>query len=234
MPTDLPLTDAPLFFLDYDGTLAPIVDDPKAAFPHPAVPDLLRHLSETHPVYIVTGRHLRDLDAFLPGLDLPAIGLHGAQEGTLHGEVQDRLTSDDREKLDAMRTAVPSMEGVWVEDKEHTFAVHYRGAADPEAAAEAVATWAEATPDTLEVISGKDVVELRPAHLHKGTAVQEIAARHPDHTPIYLGDDVTDEDAFEALPDTAITVKVGGGDTAARFRLPDVPAVVAYLQRYLD
>ena len=233
MPEPLPLTDQPLFFLDYDGTLAPIVDDPKAAYPHPAVPDMLQHLSATHPVYIVTGRHLRDLDAFLPELSLPAIGLHGAQEGNLHGAVQDRLTPDDREKLNAMREAVPSIAGVWVEDKEHTFAVHYRGAADPEAAAQAIAAWAEATPDTLNVISGKDVVELRPAHLHKGTAVQAVAAQHPSRTPLYLGDDVTDEDAFQALPAEAITVKVGGGETAARFRLPDVPAVVAYLQRYL-
>jgi len=83
------------------------------------------------------------------------------------------------------------------------------------------------------VISGKDVVELRPAHLHKGTAVQAVAAQHPSRTPLYLGDDVTDEDAFQALPAEAITVKVGEGETAARFRLPDVPAVVAYLQRYL-
>lgn len=234
MPAQLPLADQPLFFLDYDGTLAPIVDDPSAAYPHPAVPDLLQDLARLHPVYIVTGRHLRDLDAFLPDLSLPAIGLHGAQEGTLHGEVEDRLTPDDRKKLNGMRESVPSIAGVWVEDKEHTFAVHYRGAAHPEAAAQAIAAWAATAPDTLNVISGKDVVELRPAHLHKGTAVQEVAARRPNRTPVYLGDDVTDEDAFRALPDEAITVKVGEGETAAQFHLPDVPTVVAYLHRYID
>jgi len=232
MPNSLPLTSKPLFFLDYDGTLAPIVDDPKAAYPHPDVPELLKQLVADHPVYIVTGRHLRDLDDFLPTLSLPAIGLHGAQEGTLNGDVQDRLTSADREALTAMRQAAPDLEGVWVEDKEHTFAVHYRRANDQEAARQAITQWADDAPDRLAAIWGKHVVELRPRHLHKGTAVTDISGRHQDCTPLYIGDDVTDEDAFNALSSDAITVKVGDGETAARFRLPGVEAVVAYLKRY--
>ena len=63
--------------------------------------------------------------------------------------------------------------------------------------------------------------------------MRRIAAEHPDHTPVYLGDDVTDEDAFAALDAPAVTVKVGAGETRARYRLPDVDAVVAYLAGFL-
>ncbi len=232
-PNSLPLPAAPLFFLDYDGTLAPIVDNPKAGYPHPDVPELLQRLSAEHPVYIVTGRHLRDLYALLPKtLILSAIGLHGAQEGCLHGEVQERLTDIDRQALATMRATVPDLKGVWVEDKKHMFAVHYRKAPEPAAARQSIKAWADKSPEVLMALWGKDVVELRPTHLHKGTAVTAVYDKYPEHTPIYLGDDVTDEDAFNALPDDAVTVKVGGGATAARFRLPDIEAVVVYLKRF--
>jgi trehalose 6-phosphate phosphatase len=79
------------------------------------------------------------------------------------------------------------------------------------------------------------VVELRAKGVSKGVAAGRIAAQHPAHTPVYLGDDVTDEDAFRALNAAqpgAVTVKVGTGETDGRYRLPDVDAVVAYLQGF--
>jgi trehalose 6-phosphate phosphatase len=113
--------------------------------------------------------------------------------------------------------------------------VHYRQAADEAAARRALEAWAAAAPAALEPIWGKKVVELRARGTSKGTAVARLAARHPDRTPVYLGDDVTDEDAFRALHDAhpdAVTVKVGVGETAARYRLPDVAAAVAYLEGF--
>jgi trehalose 6-phosphate phosphatase len=88
-------------------------------------------------------------------------------------------------------------------------------------------------PEGLEPVWGKKVVELRPRGVSKGAAVARVAAAHPARTPVFLGDDVTDEDAFRALNERpgAVTVKVGPGETAARFRLPDVDAVVTYLRR---
>ncbi len=231
-----PVPPRPLLFLDYDGTLAPIVDDPAAAVPHPAVPDLVAELGQVHPVVIVTGRDLAALSRLLGGRTR-AVGLHGAEEGWSDGTVEARATSAYADALRQLREAVPEAEGVVVEDKGAAFAVHYRAAPDPDAARAALRAWAEAVPDGLVPIWGKRVVELRADGVSKGTAVARIAAAHPDRTPVYLGDDVTDEDAFaalQALRQLSVTVKVGPGETAAGHRLADVEAVVAYLRRFLD
>ena len=231
-----PVPARPLLFLDYDGTLAPIVDDPAAAVPHPAVPDLVAELGRAHPVVVVTGRDLAALSRLLGGRTR-AVGLHGAEEGWSDGTVETRATEAWAEALGRLREAVPEAEGVVVEDKGAAFAVHYRAAPDPDAARAALETWARAVPDGLVPIWGKRVVELRADGVSKGTAVARIAGAHPDRTPVYLGDDVTDEDAFaalQALRQPSVTVKVGDGETAAGHRLADVEAVVAYLRRFLE
>lgn len=227
-----PRVERPLFFLDYDGTLAPLVDDPLAAAPHPEAPALLERLAARYPVWIVTGRHLRDLDALL-GLPLRAVGLHGMQEGVIGEAPRSLLPQAAAEALARCRATAPQGDGLWLEDKETAFALHYRRAADPEAARRRLEAWAAGVPEGLVPIWGKHVVELRPEGFSKGVAVARLARAHPEHTPLYLGDDVTDEDAFRALGGAAVTVKVGEGETAARYRLPDVEAVVRYLRAYL-
>lgn len=230
-----PVVEDPLFFLDYDGTLAPIVDDPEAAVPHPRAPELLRLLEAEYPLWIVTGRDLQALSSFLDQ-PLRAIGLHGAQQGIIGESVEHLMSSDAAQALARLRDSVPSLDGVEVEEKDQAFAVHYRQAADQEAVRQRLRNWLDTAPDALEAIWGKDVVELRPQGLTKGTAVRRIAEEHPTRTPVYLGDDVTDEDAFEVLQgmdrDT-VTIKVGEEDTRAEYRLSDPDVVMNYLERYL-
>lgn len=233
-----PVPDAPLLFLDYDGTLAPIVDDPSAAVPHPDVPDLLDALDARYPVWIVTGRDVRALEAFLDR-SLPVIGLHGSQEGRLGGEVRRLMSDDALNAIRELRERVPDTDGVEVEEKDPSFAVHYRKAADD--AVDALEAWVDTMPDVLDAVWGKNVVEVRPKGLTKGSAVRRIAVKHPDRTPVYLGDDVTDEDAFKALHAlrdatgrAVVTVKVGPEDTAAEHRLDTPDDVVRYLQRFLS
>ena len=229
-----PVADAPLFFLDYDGTLAPIVDDPDAAVPHPEVPALLEVLDDRSPLWIVTGRDIEALSRFLDQ-PLNAIGLHGAQEGVVSGDVSHLMTEEAAAAIAALRRSVPNVEGLNVEDKDRAFAVHYREANEAEAH-ERLRAWIDTMPDLLDAIWGKKVVELRPDGLTKGTAVRRIADRFPDRTPVYLGDDVTDEDAFEALhalDRPAITIKVGEGETCAQHRLVGPDDVVAYLKQYV-
>lgn len=225
----------PLFLLDYDGTLAPIVDDPSAARPHPAVPDLLRRLSAVHPLRVVTGRALEDLARLLP-VAVDAVGLHGVQSGRLGGGVRLRMPASAREALRRLRDAVPAVEGLRLEAKGPAFALHYRGAADESEVEAALQAWLESAPPSLVAVWGKKVLELRPAGVDKGRVARDVTAAHADRTPIYIGDDTTDEDAFRALADDerAVTVKVGAGETAARYRLADVDAVVAYLERFLS
>jgi trehalose 6-phosphate phosphatase len=230
-----PVVDRPLFFLDYDGTLAPIVDDPAAATPHPDVPGLLRELEARFPVWIVTGRDLRALSSFLDQ-PLRAIGLHGAQEGVIGGEVHRLMPDAAAEALTRLRRSIPSVDGLRVEDKDEAFAVHYREVDDEREAQERLSAWLDAMPEMLDAIWGKKVVELRPEGLTKGTAVRRVAAEHPDRTPVYLGDDTTDEDAFEALQAldrAAVTVRIGDEETRADYRLAGPDEVVAHLQQYL-
>ena len=231
---DIPIPSSPILFLDYDGTLAPIVPDPTRAFPHPAAPGLLVELEQRHPLYIVTGRHLKALESFIDE-PYPAIGLHGMQEGTIHGDVTDLISDEARAALDRMRHSVPNLTGIVVEPKGPTFAVHYRDAVDEEAALEALEIWVEPLPSVLDVIRGKKVYEVRPRGVSKGTAVRSLMERHPGRVPVYIGDDTTDEDAFEALVDVpdAVTIRVGGGETAARYHLGGPDDVVEYLSRYL-
>ncbi len=230
-----PVVDDALFFLDYDGTLAPIVDDPDAAVPHPDVPELLRELEARYPVWIVTGRDLRALSRFL---DQPfnAIGLHGAQQGIVGGEVEQLMSNDAAQALEHLRESVPSVDGLEVEEKDQSFAVHYRDVEREGVAQERLESWLKTMPEILDAIWGKKVVELRPEGLTKGTAVRRIAGQHPEHTPVYLGDDTTDEDAFAALQDLdreAVTVRIGEADTQADYRLSGPNAVVEYLRRYV-
>ena len=230
-----PHPDRPLLFLDYDGTLAPIVDDPAQAHPHPAVPDLLAELAAVHPVVVITGRDLATLARLLP-VPVRAVGLHGVEAGTLGGDAHSTALDTHADALARLRDAVPTADGIAVEDKGAGFAVHYRAAPDEAAARGALRAWADGVPDGLTAIWGKKVVELRPEGVSKGTAVTALAAEHPDRTPVYLGDDVTDEDAFVALAALrlpSVTVKVGEGETAAGHRLPDPEAVVAYLRGFL-
>ena len=231
-----PVPARPLLFLDYDGTLAPIVDDPAAAVPHPAVPDLLAQLAAQHAVVVVTGRDLAALARLLGGRHR-AVGLHGAEHGWSDGTVESRAAEAHADALARLRDAVPDGDGIVVEGKGSAFAVHYRAAPDADAARALLEPWAASVPDGLVAVWGKRVVELRAEGVSKGTAVTALATAHPDRTPVYLGDDTTDEDAFaalQALRQPSVTVKVGDGATAAGHRLPDVEAVVAYLRRFLD
>jgi len=231
----IPVPDRPLFFLDYDGTLAPIVDDPDAAVPHPAVPDLLRELDDRFPLWIVTGRDLRALSSFLDQ-PLNAIGLHGAQQGVVGGEVERLMPDDAAEALRRLRRSVPSVDGMHIEEKDQAFAVHYREVHDEAETRERLSSWLDAMPEMLDAIWGKKVVELRPDGLTKGTAVHRIAAAHPECTPVYLGDDTTDEDAFAALQEMerdAVTVRIGNEETRADYRLAGPDEVVDYLRRYV-
>ncbi|HHP7237106.1 trehalose-phosphatase [Longibacter sp.] len=231
-----PTVEAPLFFLDYDGTLAPIVEDPDQAMPHPAIPPILEVLDNAYPVWIVTGRDIAQLSSFIDR-PLRAIGLHGAQSGVIGREVEYLVSDEAADAIASLRASLPSLDGIRVEDKSQAFAVHYRHASDEEEARERLRAWTDTIPEMLEAIWGKKVVELRPKGWTKGTAVLRISEEYPDRTSVYIGDDVTDEDAFDALHELdreAVTVKVGDEPTGAAYRLAGPDEVVAYLRTYVD
>jgi trehalose-phosphatase len=217
---------------DYDGVLAPIVTDPALARPLPAALDALRELSKLPrtTVALVSGRvrqQLAELAPLPPQVHL--VGSHGSEF-----DDRARLTPAQatlRQRLaDVVHQLVADLPGVRVEHKPASVAVHTR-TAEPQiatraqrAVVEGPAQWPGVHP-----LQGKEVVELTVSPSNKGTAVAILRDEHAADAVLFLGDDVTDEYAFEVLGEQDVGVKVGPGDTRARYRVPDPQAVVEVL-----
>ncbi|MCB0998679.1 MAG: trehalose-phosphatase [Acidimicrobiales bacterium] len=224
---------------DYDGTIAELVDDPDRAHPWSPSIEVLRRLAALPhtTVAVVSGRSLTDLRALSHLGDVAIlIGSHGAEFGD--GGV-DGLDPDVRGALDAVASELDGLAagvpGAHVERKPAGVAFHTRRA-DPSAAARAVAD-VLAGPGSrhgVRVRHGKDVVELTVVHTDKGAALDRLRRSIDADAVVFLGDDLTDEDAFAVLGDGDVGVKVGDGPTIARHRVRDVPAVAQVLSRLHD
>jgi trehalose 6-phosphate phosphatase len=199
--------DRALVAFDYDGTLAPIVDDRTRAELRPETRALLRIVSLLYPTAVVSGRARADVSRRLEGIPLVAfVGSHGAEAG--FGPV-DRAP---RATVAGWRAAVTPLlaraPGVELEDKGLALAFHYRRAPDHDAAARAALELASGLPGA-RVFGGRDVVNAVPAGAPtKGGAVEELLERTGCRTALYVGDDVTDEDAFRA-PGVTVAIRVG-------------------------
>ena len=240
-----PLLAAPrlLAAFDYDGTLVPIAPTPEEAVAGEGTRRALAALARLPGtrVAVVSGRPAAGLRALVGGDGLWLVGLHGLEIAAPGEPPRPRLDADAfAAALDPLRVVVAGIAerhpGVRVEDKGPTLALHTRLASRPDAtlAGGAFREAAAAIPG-YEVMSGKEVLEARPAGAHKGGAVEELIAGWEDAAVLYVGDDVTDEDAFRSLAAAplAVTVQVGGsGETAARYRLAaqsDVATLVEWL-----
>ncbi len=237
----------PAVFLDYDGTLTPIVNDPAAATLPQATRSAIVRLKDLCPVAVVSGRDLADVQA-LVGIDgIAFAGSHGFDVVAPDGRVERRgepfVPSLDRAEA-ALRRDLAAIPGAAVERKRYAVAVHFRrvppGREDEVEAV--VAAVAEQAAD-LRRTGGKKVWELRPdVPWDKGRAVlwllEALGLDGDDVVPLYVGDDVTDEDAFRALAGRGIGVVVQGEDDArlshARWSLPDPASARAFLDQLAD
>lgn len=226
-----------LIALDFDGTLAPLQDDPEQSRMSEVAARALATLAG-HPdrvrVALVSGRALADLHRLArPPVGTVLIGSHGAERAQVaaHGlDRQDiRLTDDQADRLtelgSRMQAVARGRDGVWVETKPAAVVVHTRLAEEPvraEAESEALAIGDELGS---AVLHGKNVVEVSVLTADKGAAVTALRAELGAGAVLYAGDDVTDEHALEVLTEDDLGVKVGDGDTVARYRLPDTDAV---------
>lgn len=233
---------APAVFLDYDGTLTPIVDDPSEAVLDEAMRAAIRRLSKWCPVGIVSGRDLEDVRSRVGVDGIHYAGSHGFDivdpDGTRHRRATEYLPALQRSQV-ALEEKVEGIEGAWVERKGFAVAVHFRTLADPSDAArvEDAVERAVAEEPKLEKTGGKKIFELRPAiEWDKGRAIRwmmENLMECGEHFPLYLGDDVTDEDGFRALADEGLGIVVEGEEnreTAADYSLSDTAEVRAFLK----
>lgn len=232
----------PAILLDFDGTLAEIVSDPAAARVDPAARMALRRLAGRLPLAIVSGRALGDVRS-LVGLDnLTYFGSHGRQVSFADG-TGSQFRGGDQSAIDLIAGRLGELaqkySGAHLEQKPLAVVLHYRNLADPESGfdlAGEIKTLA-GEHDGLRMLAGRKVFEFVPADGGgKGAAVDQyrryLAARSVAiHLPIYLGDDVTDEDAFARVEGIGIGVLVAGRarPTRASHRVPGVGEVAALL-----
>lgn len=236
---ELAATPQLLIACDYDGTLAPIVSDPNAAFPHPDAVALLSTLAELPRTgaALISGRARADLAA-LSGMPetVHLVGSHGAEFSA--GFAQP-LDDDARALLARLQSSldrvVHGRAGVGLEAKPASIAVHVRNAS-PVVGAQVLdevrdgpARW-----DGVQVTEGKAVIELAVIDTDKGGALELLRQQEHATAVVFFGDDVTDEKAFRRLGTGDLGVKVGPGATAAGCRVDSIDDVVAALQVLVD
>jgi trehalose 6-phosphate phosphatase len=239
----------PAVFLDYDGTLTPIVDRPEDALISESMREAVRGLAGRCPVCVVSGRDRRVVQELMGIDDLIVAGSHGFDIWSPAGGAIQREEgvgfSDLLEEVnERLHREMDPIEGALIEPKKTSVAAHYRLVSEGERPKikGIVDTVLAEHPDELKVTPGKMVYEIQPnVEWDKGKAVlyllEALDLDREDVVPIYLGDDITDENAFEALKDRGIGILVGRADdpevagrtTSADFVLHTVKEVETFL-----
>jgi trehalose 6-phosphate phosphatase len=226
-------------FLDVDGTLLEIAETPQGVH----VPTNLKQLLDEvrwrldGALALVSGRSLANLDQLFSPLRFIASGVHGCERRTEDGhvlrpEVDAGTIARVRQQLSEF---VRGHEGLLLEDKHYAVAVHFRRA--PEMRDEVYRIMNDVLVQlgpTFALQAGKSVLELRPGAWTKGSSITAFMQEAPfiGRTPVFIGDDVTDEDAFEVVNEMAgVSIRVGNpAATLARHRLGGVSEVLRWLQ----
>lgn len=234
----LTVTGLAAYFLDIDGTLVDFADSPEAVTLAPALPALVDALcaSSGGAVALITGRSIADADRLFARCRLPIAGQHGHERRSADGLVTRHRVSP--QALDPVRHTLRAMVGrhpeLLLEDKGLTLALHYRRAPHLASLAHrALHAVQHSLGDSYCVHRGKCVVELAPAGRDKGLAIRAFMREAPfrGKPPVFIGDDVTDEHGFAMVNRLGgDSIKVGPGATVARWRLPSVAAVLAWLE----
>lgn len=225
-------------FTDFDGTLVELAETPDdIEVPQNLAAELERAARELDLAFaVITGREIADIDRFLAPLHLPIAGAHGTQRRRADGFVE---TIDPAAMLGAEEIAhsieplVHAHPGLIMETKEGAVALHYRQVPELEETARAAMEEAVHHVSDFTIVPGKMVFEARPSAVNKGDALRAFMREEPflGRTPIFIGDDTTDEDAFIAAQELGgVGIKLGEGDTAARMRIANVASVHALIK----
>ncbi len=218
---------------DYDGTMAELTDDPMQAFPHRNSVAAVRALAEqanTH-VAVISGRSLRDLATLsrFPE-EIRLVGSHGSEfDLGFSAELSDDLIDLRRQITEAVQD-IGARHGARVEGKPTGVVLHFRGMAEEAAAAaRAEVVRGPAGWPNISTRNGRDVLEMSVIETNKGWALDTIRSQIGATAVVFVGDDVTDEDAFRTLAGPDLGIKVGEGKTAAGYRVRDIDTVAQIL-----
>jgi trehalose 6-phosphate phosphatase len=211
-------------FLDFDGTLVDLAPRPDAVRVEPGLAEAMEAVSDLlgGALAIVTGRSVAAVDAFFSPHRFDVAGLHGG-ELRIGGQVIQAAATSDAFRREVGRLSAAG-DGLVIEDKGTTVALHWRSAPELRPHAEALASEAlRRLGAGWRLQTGKAVVEILPAGAGKGRAIATLLRHDPfrGRIPVFVGDDDTDENGFaEVLAGGGLAIRVGAGATIAPLRLP--------------
>jgi len=223
-----------LLAFDFDGTLAPIVAARDDAAMRERTRKLLCRVCERYPCAAISGRSRKDVTRRLEGVPVKYIvGNHGLEPGT---ELK-RFAAETAQNLPLLRKALHGIDGVDIEDKRYSLAVHYRRSRKKREARAAIRAATTKLPVPVRVVPGKLVVNLVPPDApNKGDALLQLRELEQADTALYVGDDVTDEDVFLLdQPGRLFSIRIGASkSSAAAFYLRDQNEMDALLTSLLE
>ena len=217
-----------LILLDYDGTLVPFAKHPQIAKPTEDLLKILKHLSEGSgtEVVLISGRDKNTLQDWFGMLNIKLVAEHGIwiKEKNANWFLIKPLKNDWKPQIiPILKTYVDRLPGSFVEEKDFSIAWHYR-VADPELgfmrAKELMDDLINFTANIdVQILQGSKVIEIKGGGVNKGTAAMYFISKESFDFILAIGDDMTDEDLFRALPQTAYSIKVEIAPSYARFNL---------------
>ena len=232
---------SPLLFLDYDGTLVPIRELPEMAIPDVRLISLTERLALVTELVIISGRNRDFLDKWFSNLNLTLIAEHGAFIRYAGGEWESSVDYDEAWKeriMPLLSRFTNRCKGSFVEEKRASLSWHYRNADEDLSALRAIELKNELEESIvnmpLQVIDGHKVVEVKMSGYNKGSAAKKLTATGVHDFILAIGDDKTDEELFAALPDNAISLKVGKGPTRAKYNFSRQSEVTEFITRLVE
>lgn len=220
-----------LLAFDFDGTLAPIVGDRDRALMRPETLRLFADVCALYPAAVISGRAQGDVAARLGEAGVKyVVGNHGLEPGALLSDFEEEV----RQVRPLLEGALRACDGVDIEDKRYSLAVHYRRSRRKRDARAAIRHAIDALPVRTRLIPGKLVMNVVPERApNKGDALLSLRAVERADTALYVGDDVTDEDVFELdQPGRLLTIRVGQSrSSAAAYFIRDQRAMDGLLAR---
>jgi trehalose 6-phosphate synthase/phosphatase len=221
-------------FLDYDGTLSGFKSNPEDAFPDDEVLGIVKKLTadEKNEVTIISGRDRATLEKWFKGYDVNLIVEHGVWTRIRGGEWEmlQQINAEWKENIrPALENFVDRTPGSFIEEKNYSLVWHYRKAEPEQGVLRANELKDELTNlianHNLEIMEGNKVIEVKSGGINKGAAAMRFLGNQQYDFILAIGDDWTDEYMFRELPESAVTVKVGMVNTAAKFKVESVTTV---------
>lgn len=221
-------------FLDFDGTLVDLAETPESIKVPPFLGKLLGTLNERldGALAIVSGRQIETFDRYLNPLKIAMAGIHGLERRNAQGLIKQFKHPEYDFLLDTCKQLVKANPDLILEQKKMSLALHFRKAPDLEKTCRHAFEIAIKNKPEFTLVLGKYVVEVMPSGFSKGAAILDYMKEKPfmGRTPIFIGDDLTDESGFEAvLSHGGTAIKVGSGPTNANYRFSNVNEVHEWL-----